>query len=216
MTVFAVVREPVPEDALLKTYRGGVHPERWRKYGDCYFVSSVTHLRAIHTRQSRSLRSHRAANGFVDGADLRRRELEFENRQILAHVRFGPGPGQGYDAGLRQVAKQDLRRGPPVGRRQGGHGGVGEDVRIGGQRPKTLVDDLLLAAERTYLPIVPGLGIEAILHDGRLDPRMTPEVFQSGEGIAIADPQLSDAAGVDERFQRTPRSQGELRRRQRR
>src|SRR6202035_2870118 len=30
MTVFAVVREPVPEDALLKTYRGGMHPERWR------------------------------------------------------------------------------------------------------------------------------------------------------------------------------------------
>jgi hypothetical protein len=39
MTVFAVVREPVPEDALLKTYRGGVHPERWRKYGDCFSVA---------------------------------------------------------------------------------------------------------------------------------------------------------------------------------
>jgi hypothetical protein len=39
MTVFAVVREPVPEDALLKTYRGGMHPERWRKYGDFFSVA---------------------------------------------------------------------------------------------------------------------------------------------------------------------------------
>jgi len=31
-------RENVPEDALLKTYRGGVRPERWGKYGDCFSV----------------------------------------------------------------------------------------------------------------------------------------------------------------------------------
>src|ERR1700692_1862150 len=31
-------REPVPEDALLKTYRGGVRPERWGEYGDCFSV----------------------------------------------------------------------------------------------------------------------------------------------------------------------------------
>jgi hypothetical protein len=27
--MFSVVREPVPDDALLKTYRGGLRPERW-------------------------------------------------------------------------------------------------------------------------------------------------------------------------------------------
>jgi hypothetical protein len=27
--MFSIAREAVPEDALLKTYRGGVHPERW-------------------------------------------------------------------------------------------------------------------------------------------------------------------------------------------
>jgi hypothetical protein len=34
-----VTREPVTDDALLKTYRGGVRPERWGKYGDCFSVT---------------------------------------------------------------------------------------------------------------------------------------------------------------------------------
>ncbi len=29
----------MPDDALLRTYRGGVHPERWGGYGDCFAVS---------------------------------------------------------------------------------------------------------------------------------------------------------------------------------
>jgi hypothetical protein len=31
-------QEAAPGDALLKTYRGGVHPERWGRYGDCFSV----------------------------------------------------------------------------------------------------------------------------------------------------------------------------------
>jgi hypothetical protein len=31
-----VLQEPLAEDALLKTYRGGEHPERWDGYGDCF------------------------------------------------------------------------------------------------------------------------------------------------------------------------------------
>jgi hypothetical protein len=38
-SMFSIVREAVPEDALLKTYRGGVHPERWGSYGDCFSVT---------------------------------------------------------------------------------------------------------------------------------------------------------------------------------
>jgi hypothetical protein len=38
-SMFSVVREAVPEDALLKTYRGGVHPEHWGRYGDCFSVA---------------------------------------------------------------------------------------------------------------------------------------------------------------------------------
>jgi hypothetical protein len=34
----------VADDALLKTYRGGLRPERWGKYGDCF---SVTVDRAV-------------------------------------------------------------------------------------------------------------------------------------------------------------------------
>jgi hypothetical protein len=34
-----VVQGPVPEDALLKTYRGGSHPELWGDYGDCFSMS---------------------------------------------------------------------------------------------------------------------------------------------------------------------------------
>ena len=33
-----VVQGPLPEDALLKTYRGGRHPELWGDYGDCFSV----------------------------------------------------------------------------------------------------------------------------------------------------------------------------------
>ena len=35
----SIMRDAVPEDALLKTYRGGVHPERWGGYGDCFSVT---------------------------------------------------------------------------------------------------------------------------------------------------------------------------------
>jgi hypothetical protein len=36
--MFSIIQEAAPEDALLKTYRGGVHPERWGSYGDCFSV----------------------------------------------------------------------------------------------------------------------------------------------------------------------------------
>jgi hypothetical protein len=34
----AIARVAVPANALLKTYRGGRHPERWQGYGDCFSV----------------------------------------------------------------------------------------------------------------------------------------------------------------------------------
>jgi hypothetical protein len=37
--MFSVVRESVPDDALLKTYRGGARPGRWGRYGDCFSVN---------------------------------------------------------------------------------------------------------------------------------------------------------------------------------
>ena len=37
--MFSVLRDAVPVDALLKTYRGGLNPERWDGYGDCFSVS---------------------------------------------------------------------------------------------------------------------------------------------------------------------------------
>jgi hypothetical protein len=37
--MFSVTQVAVPEDALLRTYRGGPHPERWRESGDCFAVS---------------------------------------------------------------------------------------------------------------------------------------------------------------------------------
>jgi hypothetical protein len=36
--MFSITRETVPPDALLKTFRGGAHPERWGKYADCFAV----------------------------------------------------------------------------------------------------------------------------------------------------------------------------------
>jgi hypothetical protein len=37
--MLSIAQEAVPEDALLRTYRGGVHPERWRNSGDCFSVA---------------------------------------------------------------------------------------------------------------------------------------------------------------------------------
>jgi hypothetical protein len=37
--MWGVAQESVPEDALLRTYQGGRHPERWGRYGDCFSVS---------------------------------------------------------------------------------------------------------------------------------------------------------------------------------
>ncbi|HSY97465.1 MAG TPA: hypothetical protein VK793_17710 [Steroidobacteraceae bacterium] len=40
----SIAREALPQDALLNTYRGGMRPERWGAYGDCF---SVTVERAV-------------------------------------------------------------------------------------------------------------------------------------------------------------------------
>jgi hypothetical protein len=37
--VLSVMREVVPEDSLLRTYRGRVKPERWGTYADCFAVT---------------------------------------------------------------------------------------------------------------------------------------------------------------------------------
>jgi hypothetical protein len=37
--MFSVTQDVVPEDALLKTYRGGLRPESWRESGDCFSVA---------------------------------------------------------------------------------------------------------------------------------------------------------------------------------
>jgi hypothetical protein len=39
--MFSVVRETVPDDALLRTYRGAVKPERWGIYADCLPLPSI-------------------------------------------------------------------------------------------------------------------------------------------------------------------------------
>jgi hypothetical protein len=35
----SILQEPVPEESLLKTFRGGVRPDRWGHQGDCFSVS---------------------------------------------------------------------------------------------------------------------------------------------------------------------------------
>jgi hypothetical protein len=37
--LFSISQEAVPEDALLKTWRGGMRPGRWGSYGDCFSVT---------------------------------------------------------------------------------------------------------------------------------------------------------------------------------
>jgi len=37
--MFSVTQGAVPDGALLRTYRGGLYPERWRESGDCFTIS---------------------------------------------------------------------------------------------------------------------------------------------------------------------------------
>ena len=37
--MFSVVRELLAEDSLLNTYRGGLRPDRWGMYGDCFCIT---------------------------------------------------------------------------------------------------------------------------------------------------------------------------------
>ena len=37
--MFSVGRAAPPDDALLKTYRGAIHPERWGAYADCFAIT---------------------------------------------------------------------------------------------------------------------------------------------------------------------------------
>src|SRR5258708_23277642 len=36
--MFSITHEAVPDDALLRTFHGGTHPERWGRYADCFAV----------------------------------------------------------------------------------------------------------------------------------------------------------------------------------
>src|SRR5258708_37932692 len=36
--MFSITHEAVPDDALLRTFHGGTHPERWGRYDDCFAV----------------------------------------------------------------------------------------------------------------------------------------------------------------------------------
>jgi hypothetical protein len=37
--MFSITQKPLPTDALLATYRGGTHPDRWGLQGDCFEVT---------------------------------------------------------------------------------------------------------------------------------------------------------------------------------
>jgi hypothetical protein len=71
------------------------------------------------------------------------------------------------------VAKEDLCRRTTVLFRQVDHRVVREYVPIGGERPKALVEDAVLAAKCTDLAVVLGFGIEAVLNHSGLDSRST-------------------------------------------
>jgi hypothetical protein len=41
LRLFSITRESVPDGALLKTFSGGRHPERWGRYADCFAVNAA-------------------------------------------------------------------------------------------------------------------------------------------------------------------------------
>jgi hypothetical protein len=70
--MFSVTQAAVPDDALLRTYGGGVRPECWRESGDCFgvsvdrVVSLAEFIFAFYT--SPVFRLERIILGFLAGA----------------------------------------------------------------------------------------------------------------------------------------------------
>jgi hypothetical protein len=70
--LFSVTQGALPNDALLRTYRGGPRPERWRESGDCFAVcvdrdvSLAEFVFAFYT--SPVFRIERLILGFLAGA----------------------------------------------------------------------------------------------------------------------------------------------------
>ena len=107
-------------------------------------------------------------------------------------------------AQLAEIAEQYLRGGASVFGGQGRHRGMGQNIGIGGQGPKCLIDDTLLPTEVANGPIISGFGIKAVLQHGGLDPRRLEQMTQLGQIIAIADPQLPGSALVEKAFHGLP------------
>src|SRR3984957_1915605 len=127
---------------------------------------------------------------------LRIRQLEIKNRQVLAHVSLRAGSGQWHDVVLCQISKQDLWRRPAVSRGQLPYSSMSEHLRIGAQRPETLIDDPMLAAERPNHAVVSGIRVETILDHSGFEARRIVHLFQLLEPIAVTDSELSYGAGV--------------------
>jgi hypothetical protein len=94
--MFSVTQDAVPDDSLLRTYRGGPRPERWRESGDCFAVSMdrvvslAEFVFAFYT--SPVFRIERAILGLLAGAlstDLDVRRLAAGSATAFAIWRVG-------------------------------------------------------------------------------------------------------------------------------
>ena len=123
-------------------------------------------------------------------------ELEFEDGQILPHVGLRGRAGQGNRVDLRQIAEQDLRRGALILFGQRRDGAAGQDLWVGGERPKTLIEDMAPAAVGADVAIVLCIRIKPVLDDRGLDACCIVEGLQLQQLVAIADAELPYLPGI--------------------
>ena len=132
------------------------------------------------------------------------RELEFEDRQVFAHVDFGACAGQRRHTDLRQVAEQHLGRGALVFFSQDRDRPMGQSLRIRAERPEALLDHVLLATICADVAVVARIGVEPVLYDRRLYANGGVQGLELRKLVAVADSQLPYFTGIHQHLHCLP------------
>ncbi len=114
------------------------------------------------------------------------------------------GSCQASHAALRQIAEKHLGRGAAVFSRCYCHSWRDEDLRIGGQGPETLINNVFAAAKSPEHPVIMRLSVKAVLQRRRFYPGGAPQALEPFRLVAIADAQLADKALVEKALHGAP------------
>lgn len=120
------------------------------------------------------------------------------------HVALGSGAGERHDARPGEVSEKNLRLGFSVLLREGPNRGAGQDVRVCGEGPETLVDDPVTGTPAPQFGVISALSIKPVLDHRGFDGGIGVKHSHQIRVVAVADAQLTGAAGPMDGFHRLP------------